>query len=101
VTPIKLLERDENRYSWDITNVGAGIVYYMRGQRGRQVAIAGEAQGVPVAANATDGYDERDAIDEVWIIAVAAQNVILHVTYDPGWYERERTGGARAIGRRR
>ena len=79
-TPSKILPRNEARFSWDITNIGAGIVYYMRGARGRDVAIAGEAQGVPIAVGATDGYDEEDAIDEVWIIAAAAQNVIIHTT---------------------
>lgn len=79
-TPLRILDRSERRFSWDITNIGAAIVYYMRGPRGRQVAVAGEAQGVPIAVGATDGYDEEDAIAEVWIICTAAQDIIVHQT---------------------
>lgn len=93
--PTKILARNPKRFSWDITNIGAGIVYYMRGKRGRDVAAAGEAQGVPIAANAADGYDEEDAIDEVWVIAAAAQNVILHQTLMTRTWEEIRLGGSR------
>jgi len=93
--PGKILPRSERRFSWDVTNIGAGIVYYMRGIRGRDLAIAGEAQGVPIAVGATDGYDEEDAIDEVWIIAAAAQDVIVHTTLmTKTWAEIRGIGGS-------
>lgn len=77
----KILKKSDRRYSWDITNIGAAPIYYMRGSRGRDIAVAGEAQGVPVNANAADGYDEEDAIAEVWVIAAANVNVILGETH--------------------
>ena len=82
-TPTKMLVRNERRFSWDITNIGAQTVFYMRGIRGREVAIAGEASGVPIAANATDGYDELDAVDEVWVICSVAQDIVVHQTVAP------------------
>lgn len=78
--PQKILPRALHRYSWDITNIGAATIYYMRGPRGRDVGVAGESQGVPIAANAADGYDEQDAVDEVWVVAAANVNVIVHTT---------------------
>ena len=94
-TPLRILDRNPRRFSWDITNIGDGTVYYLRGTRGRDVAVAGEAQGVPIAANATDGYDEEDAIDEVWVIAAAAQDVIVHQTVMSRTWEQIRLGGSR------
>ena len=101
MTPTKMLVRSEDRFSWDITNIGAQPVFYMRGVRGRDMAITGENQGVPIAANATDGYDEEDAIDEVWVICSVAQDIMVHQTMVPG-LRLERVGGRhRAVGRRR
>lgn len=91
-TPTKCLTRDESRFSWDITNIGAATMFYMRGPRGRDIAVAGEASGVPIAANATDGYDEEDAIAEVWVICTVAQDVIVHQTTMAKTWDQIRSG---------
>lgn len=87
----KALSRDERRYSWDITNDSGATVHYMRGPRGRDMAIAGEAVGVPIVTGAADGYDEEDAIEEVWVIAAAAVDVVVGETKIPmPWPEYRR-----------
>ena len=91
--PQKILSRSDRRYSWDITNIAAATIYYMRGPRGRDIAAAGEAQGVPIVAGAADGYDEEDACDEVWVIAGAVLNVIIGETYLPVPWPEYRAGG--------
>lgn len=78
--PTKMLKKNPNRYSWDITNTGGAQIWYMRGARGKDMAIAGEALGIPIANNAADGYDYHDAIEEVYVIAAAANNVIVSET---------------------
>lgn len=95
--PQKLLGRDERRYSWDITNDGGATVYYMRGERGRDMAIAGENVGIPILTGAADGYDEEDAITEVWIVAAATNIVVIGETKIPvAWPEyRYGVGGTR------
>jgi len=79
----KVLGRDERRYSWDITNDSGATVWYMRGPRGRDMAIAGEAVGVPIVNGAADGYDEEDAIEEVWVVAAATAIVVIGETKIP------------------
>ena len=93
--PQKILRRDPRRYSWDITNIAANTVYYMRGPRGRDIAVAGEAQGIPIAANAADGYDEEDATAEVWIIGTAGDVIIIGETHIPVPWPEYRKGGSR------
>lgn len=78
--PNKILDRNPRRYSWDITNIGGAVIYYKRGEGGRDLGAAGEAQGIPIANNAADGYDYHDSTDEVWVIAAAANNVIVSET---------------------
>jgi len=78
--PRKLLERNENRWSWTISNTGAVTVYYLRGDRGANVATTGTNIGIPIAAGATDGYDDLDAQEEVWVIAGSDTVVMLGET---------------------
>lgn len=92
-TPQKILRRDDRRYSWDITNIAANTVYYMRGQRGRDMAAAGEAAGVPITSGAADGYDEEDACDEVWILGTLGDTIIVHETHIPVPWPEYRLGG--------
>ena len=92
--PQKLLGRNDRRYSWDITNVATNTVYYMRGPRGRDMAAAGEAQGVPIAASAADGYDEEDSCDEVWLIGTLGDVIIIGETYLPMPWPEYRMGGS-------
>jgi len=89
----KLLGRDERRYSWDITNDSGATIHYMRGQRGRDMAIAGENVGVPIVTGAADGYDEEDAMEEVWVVAAATAIVVVGETKIPvPWPEYRRRG---------
>jgi len=89
----KILQKSDRRYSWDITNTSANTIYYMRGPRGRDIAAAGEAQGVPIAAGAADGYDEEDACDEVWVVAAALSDVIVGESMLPMPWPEYRLGG--------
>jgi len=88
----KVLRRDERRFSWDITNNSGAQIWFMRGPRGRDMAIAGEAVGIPIANAAADGYDEEDAIEEVWVIAAAAAIVMVSETKLPYTWEEYRRG---------
>lgn len=89
--PQKILSRDAKRYSWDITNDSGATIHYMRGQRGRDMAVAGEAVGIPIVNGASDGYDEEDALEEVWVIAAAAAIVVVSETHIPiTWPEYRR-----------
>lgn len=81
--PQKVISRNDNRFSWDITNDSGATVWFMRGPRGRDMAIAGEAVGIPIVTTAADGYDEEDAIEEVWVIAAAAAVVVISETMRP------------------
>lgn len=79
-TPQKILARDPNRWSWTIFNPAAHTVYYMRGRRGQNVSTSGNNQGVPIARNVSDGYDDQDAVDEVWIVGGTAVSILLGIT---------------------
>lgn len=101
--PQKVLREDSRRYAWDITNNSGNTIYYMRGPRGRDMAVAGEAVGVPIANGAADGYDEEDAIAEVWVIAAAASIIVVGETHIPVPWPEYRYGlvGSRRPGSRR
>lgn len=79
-TPKRILQKNSQRWSWQITNTSAAIVYYLRGRRGQNVAASGANQGVSIGIGDSDGYDDLDAEDEVWIIGASAVDVILGVT---------------------
>ncbi|MBA7571555.1 hypothetical protein ES708_13320 [subsurface metagenome] len=99
----KLLGRSDRRYSWDITNDSGATIWYMRGPRGRDMAIAGEAVGIPIVTTAADGYDEEDAIAEVWVIAAAPAIIVIGETKIPVPWPEYRYGsgsGRRPTGRR-
>jgi len=101
--PQKMLGRDERRYSWDITNNSGATIYYMRGPRGRDMAVAGEAVGIPIPNGAADGYDEEDAITEVWVVAAAVAIIMIGETKIPVPWPEYRYGsgtGRRPTGRR-
>lgn len=101
--PQKLLGRDERRYSWDITNDGGATIHYMRGPRGRDMAIVGENVGIPVLTGAADGYDEEDSTAEVWVIAAATTIIVIGETHIPVPWPEYRYGagtGRRPTGRR-
>lgn len=103
LVPQKLLGRNERRYSWDITNDGGATIHYMRGPRGRDMAVAGEAVGIPVITGAADGYDEEDAIAEVWVVAAAVNIIVIGETHIPLPWPEYRYGvgsGRRPTGRR-
>lgn len=67
------------------------------------MAVAGEAVGIPIPNGAADGYDEEDAIAEVWVMAAALNDIIIGETHiDRPWPEyRYGAGtGRRPTGRR-
>lgn len=92
-TPIKAYEHNRDRWAWHIENRSGDTLRYAKGRVGKAVSTSGETEGVPIANGAADGFDEFEAIDEVWIIGAAAGSVILHETLIPGWVEQFRLPG--------
>ncbi len=84
-TPTQLLTRNERRYSWDITNTGSVTIFYLRGEKGANISTSGPNRGIPINPGGSDGWDDLDAIDEVWAIAPQATEVHLSETIK---YER-------------
>lgn len=79
-TPRRILNDNVNRFSWSLFVPGATTIYYMRGERGANVSTSGNNQGIPIIQNNHDGWDETDAHEEVWVVAVSETVALLSVT---------------------
>lgn len=86
--PVRAFEINRDRWAWHIENVTGGILYYAQGKNGKNIAASGENQGTQIADSGADGFDEFEAIDEVWVLAASAGSIIVKETYFPGWIER-------------